>query len=159
MKVEAMRSHLWTKPYEDRRAFIGGSDALIIMGDDEGALVRLSREKRCEVEPGNVSDEPRPSAGRVHAAHAKFVAALANTPPRTIPLDVGAIHLEDRAHHLSKVFNALSIYVTVILDDTGQNISGRADFGDVGAALSDLASDVTCTIQLAADAMAAGRVA
>jgi len=28
---------------EDRRAFIGGSDARIIMGDDEGALLRLWR--------------------------------------------------------------------------------------------------------------------
>ena len=30
----------------NRRAFIGGSDARIIMGDDEAALVRLWREKR-----------------------------------------------------------------------------------------------------------------
>ena len=29
----------------DRRTFIGGSDAWIIMGDDEAALVRLWREK------------------------------------------------------------------------------------------------------------------
>ena len=36
-----------------RRAFIGGSDARIIMGDDEGALVRLWREKRGEVEPAD----------------------------------------------------------------------------------------------------------
>jgi len=30
----------------DRRSFIGGSDAQIIMGDDEAALLRLWREKR-----------------------------------------------------------------------------------------------------------------
>jgi predicted phage-related endonuclease len=35
----------------DRRFFIGGSDARIIMGDDEKALLRLWREKRAEVEP------------------------------------------------------------------------------------------------------------
>jgi predicted phage-related endonuclease len=35
----------------DRRYFIGGSDARIIMGDDETALLRLWREKRGEVEP------------------------------------------------------------------------------------------------------------
>ena len=35
----------------NRRAFIGGSDARIIMGDDETALLRLWREKRGEVEP------------------------------------------------------------------------------------------------------------
>ena len=38
-----------------RRAFIGGSDARIIMGDDEAALLRLWREKRGEVEPEDLS--------------------------------------------------------------------------------------------------------
>jgi predicted phage-related endonuclease len=39
----------------NRRAFIGGSDARIIMGDDEDALLRLWREKRGEAEPGDLS--------------------------------------------------------------------------------------------------------
>jgi predicted phage-related endonuclease len=39
----------------DRRYFIGGSDARIIMADDESALVRLWREKRGEVEPEDLS--------------------------------------------------------------------------------------------------------
>jgi predicted phage-related endonuclease len=39
----------------DRRWFIGGSDARIIMGDDEAALLRLWREKRGEVEPEDLS--------------------------------------------------------------------------------------------------------
>jgi predicted phage-related endonuclease len=39
----------------DRRAFIGGSDARIIMGDDGAALVRLWREKRGEVEPEDLT--------------------------------------------------------------------------------------------------------
>jgi predicted phage-related endonuclease len=39
----------------DRRAFVGGSDARIIMGDDEAALVRLWREKRGEIEPEDLS--------------------------------------------------------------------------------------------------------
>jgi predicted phage-related endonuclease len=38
-----------------RRYFIGGSDARIVMGDDEGALVRLWREKRGEGEPEDLS--------------------------------------------------------------------------------------------------------
>src|ERR1035441_393208 len=38
-----------------RRTFIGGSDARIIMGDDEAALLRLWREKRGEVEPEDLS--------------------------------------------------------------------------------------------------------
>ena len=39
----------------DRRTFIGGSDARIIMGNDEGVLHRLWREKRGEVEPQDLS--------------------------------------------------------------------------------------------------------
>jgi len=39
----------------DRRYFIGGSDARIIMGDDEAALLRLWREKRGEAEPADLS--------------------------------------------------------------------------------------------------------
>ena len=39
----------------NRRVFIGGSDARIIMGDDEAALVRLWREKRGEAEPPDYS--------------------------------------------------------------------------------------------------------
>jgi predicted phage-related endonuclease len=38
-----------------RRAFIGGSDARIIMGVDEVALIRLWREKRGEVGPEDLS--------------------------------------------------------------------------------------------------------
>ena len=40
----------------DRRQFIGGSDARIIMGDDEVKLLRLWREKRGEIEPQNLAD-------------------------------------------------------------------------------------------------------
>ena len=41
--------------HTDRRYFIGGSDARTIMGDDEGALLHLWREKRGEVEPEDLS--------------------------------------------------------------------------------------------------------
>ena len=40
----------------DPRHFLGGSDARIIMGDDESALLRLWREKRGEAEPEDLSD-------------------------------------------------------------------------------------------------------
>src|SRR5262249_28163406 len=40
----------------NRRSFIGGSDARVIMGSDEAALLRLWREKRGEGEPENLSD-------------------------------------------------------------------------------------------------------
>jgi hypothetical protein len=39
----------------DRRYFVGGSDAGIIMGEDEAALLRLWREKRGEAAPGDLS--------------------------------------------------------------------------------------------------------
>jgi hypothetical protein len=40
-----MKSSEWTtKPYDNRRAFIGGSHARIIMGEDEGALLRLGEK-------------------------------------------------------------------------------------------------------------------
>jgi predicted phage-related endonuclease len=39
----------------DRRSFIGGSDARIIMGADEVALIRLWQEKRGEAEPEDLS--------------------------------------------------------------------------------------------------------
>jgi predicted phage-related endonuclease len=46
-KLQANRSN--------RRSFIGGSDARIILGDDEAALLHLWREKRGEVEPADLS--------------------------------------------------------------------------------------------------------
>ncbi|MGC2121569.1 MAG: YqaJ viral recombinase family protein [Xanthobacteraceae bacterium] len=48
-----MKNAMWKS--SDRRCFVGGSDARIIMGEDEGALVRLWREKRGEVEPEDLS--------------------------------------------------------------------------------------------------------
>jgi predicted phage-related endonuclease len=59
-----MRATLWTNRYESRRAFIGGSDARIIMGNDETALIRLWREKRGEAEPEELSDNLIVQLGR-----------------------------------------------------------------------------------------------
>jgi predicted phage-related endonuclease len=39
----------------ERRCFIGGSDARVLMGNDEAALLRLWREKRGEAEPEDLS--------------------------------------------------------------------------------------------------------
>jgi predicted phage-related endonuclease len=39
----------------DRRSFLGGSDARVIMGDNEMALLRLWREKRGEIEPEDLA--------------------------------------------------------------------------------------------------------
>ena len=40
---------------EDRSHFIGGSDARVIMGGDEDALIRLWQQKRGEAEPADLS--------------------------------------------------------------------------------------------------------
>jgi putative phage-type endonuclease len=48
-----------------RRAFIGGSDARIIMGNDEAALIRLWREKRGEVGPEDLSGNLTVQLGKV----------------------------------------------------------------------------------------------
>src|SRR5476651_211468 len=50
-----MKSIQNTNSNNNRRSFIGGSDARIIMGGDEAMLVRLWREKRGEVEPEDLS--------------------------------------------------------------------------------------------------------
>ena len=39
----------------NRRSFIGGSDARVIMGTDEAALLHLWREKRGEAQPEDLS--------------------------------------------------------------------------------------------------------
>ncbi len=50
-----MKTELWKRGGQDRRYFVGGSDARIIMGKDEAALLRLWQEKRGEAEPENLS--------------------------------------------------------------------------------------------------------
>jgi predicted phage-related endonuclease len=49
----------------NRHRFIGGSDARVVMGDDEAALVRLWREKRGEIEPEDLSDNLMVQLGTV----------------------------------------------------------------------------------------------
>jgi hypothetical protein len=98
------------------------------------------------------------STNSVRAAHAEFVTALAGLPPRSLPLFADATDLEDRADHLKKVLNVVSVYLTALLGDTAQNVPGGLNLRSIDALLSDLASDVTGTIQGAADDMA-GRVA
>jgi predicted phage-related endonuclease len=48
-----------------RRSFIGGSDARVIMGDDEAGLLRLWKEKRGELEPEDLSGDLLVQLGRV----------------------------------------------------------------------------------------------
>src|SRR5262249_10712683 len=65
----AQRRSLMGQPQQDiypnRRGIIGGSDAPVIMGDDETALIRLWREKRGEIEPEDLSGNLIVQLGRV----------------------------------------------------------------------------------------------
>jgi hypothetical protein len=100
---------------------------------------------------GRITKQP---TDPVCVAHTEFVAALAGHPPRPIPLEADRIDLEDRAAHLGQVFGALSVYVTVILNDTAQNAPSNLDLPDVEAHFADLAGDVVGIIEGAAEDMA-----
>jgi YqaJ-like viral recombinase domain len=52
-----MRTDSSMRVNHHRRQFIGGSDARIIMGEDEAALHRLWKEKRGEVDPEDLSGD------------------------------------------------------------------------------------------------------
>src|SRR5215510_11916042 len=51
MLADAVKVHR----FFERRSFIGGSDARVIMGNDEAALIQLWREKRGEAQPDDLS--------------------------------------------------------------------------------------------------------
>jgi hypothetical protein len=142
----------------DRRSLIGASDARPIMSVDRPPLLQSGQAESEHLTrrtgPNHDYGSTKPSAGAVRAAHATFVAGLAGNPPQPISLDTDAIDLEDRADHLSKVFSALSVYLAVLLDDTGQNLPGGLDLRDAEGVLADLAADLTGAIQRAADSMA-----
>jgi len=99
-----------------------------------------------------------PSTKSIDAAYSEFVAALAGNRPLSIPVFAASADLADRAEYLEAVFTALSKYLTVILDDTAQNVPGGLDLLYINALLSDLASEVSGTVQQASESMA-GRVA
>jgi predicted phage-related endonuclease len=52
---QIMESNVYATARRSRKTFIGGSDARIIMGQDEAALIRLWREKRGQIEPEDLS--------------------------------------------------------------------------------------------------------
>ncbi len=102
--------------------------------------------------------ETKPSSSAIRVAHADFIAALAGQSPWPIPIHPDVTDLEDRAAHLKKVVEAVSVYLTALLDDTAQNIPGGLDRRQIDALLSDLASEIAGAVQGAAD-NAAGWVA
>ena len=70
-----------------RRFFIGGSDARIIMGTDEAALVRLWRQKRGEAAPPDYSDNLLVQLGVTTEPLNRRTMATGSGPLRSFRLD------------------------------------------------------------------------
>ncbi|MGY4607019.1 putative phage-related endonuclease [Bradyrhizobium sp. USDA 4474] len=60
-----MDTRVRKKLHADSRTFISGSDALVIMGDDQDKLIRLWREKRGEALPLDLSNDLIVQLGRI----------------------------------------------------------------------------------------------
>jgi hypothetical protein len=71
-----------------------------------------------------IAASAKPSTDPVRTAHADFVTALAGKPPWRMPLFADANDLGDRADHLKKVLDAISVHATTILDDIARNVPG-----------------------------------
>jgi predicted phage-related endonuclease len=67
-------------PWSTRRDFIGGSDARIIMGNEEAALLRLWREKRGEAKPEDLTGNLLVQLG--NATEARTGIGTSATPAR-----------------------------------------------------------------------------
>jgi hypothetical protein len=99
-------------------------------------------------------DAPKKSTCPVRAAHTELVAALAGNPPHPLYAGLGSDDLDARADHLEKVFAALHVYFSAVIDDTAQNIpSGTLDRRYLSNLFSDLTGDAVGAIHNAADEM------
>ena len=97
---------------------------------------------------------PKKSTCPVRAAHTDLVAAVAGNPPHPIYAELDSDDLDARADHLEKVFAALHVYISTIIDDTAQNIpSGTLDRRYLANLFSDLSGDAVGAIRNAADEM------
>jgi hypothetical protein len=79
-----MKPSLWTKSNENRRDFIGGSDARVITGQNEKALIRLWQEKRGEIEPEDLSANLIVQLGLMTEDIASGTHAIPGTPSSTV---------------------------------------------------------------------------
>jgi hypothetical protein len=93
----------------------------------------------------------------ISTAHRGLIAS-AEHRPRSMPIDTEPADVQGQADHLNKVLTAMSLYVTAVLDDVGQNVPGGLDLHQTSALLSDLGSEVNGILQQAVDCLA-GRAA
>jgi hypothetical protein len=121
----------------------------------QAELVSIAGRARITGAPANASTTPL-VGDPVRAAHADFLAAVASHPPRPLPIKADPIDLQDRADHLNAVLGGLAACLAVILVDTVQNVPGSLDLCDAEGILTDLASDLTGPMLVAADRLAGG---
>ena|SRR5271165_2933899 len=85
------------------------------------------------------------------SAHAELLVVVEGQPPLPILLDSD---IEDPAEHRNRVITRFPVHVTGIIDDTMRNMPSGLDLRQIEAVFSDVASDLTRTIQHVADGMA-----
>ena len=84
------------------------------------------------------------------SAHAELVAVVEGKSPLPVLHHSG---IENSAEHRNKLITWLPVHVTGIIDDTARNMPGGLDLRQIEAVFSDVASDLTRTIQHVADEM------
>ena len=80
-----MKPDVWTKLNADRRGAIGGSDARMIMGDEEAALVRLWREKR-----GDSHQRSSDTISQIAGALARVLVAELENPEKALTATIAS---------------------------------------------------------------------
>src|SRR5262245_16140849 len=94
---------------------------------------------------------PPKSTSPVRLAHTDLIAALPGNIPHPIFSEADS-YLDACADHLQKVFEALHVYLTIVLSDTPQNIpGGTLDDSCLNRLFQNLSADALCVIRHAAE--------
>src|SRR6516225_8473018 len=145
--AESMKSRISTKSYESRSSFVGGSDARIIMSNDEAALVRLWREKRGYVKPEDLSGNLIVQLGRAtEELNRSWYERNSGRQVRdvqrrvrhsAIPLD-GSDPGWDCGRHGSRVRGQVYAALVILRRGSGRKIQGPGPAQHVGDPFADL---------------------
>lgn len=95
-----------------------------------------------------------PSLELTWTTHPEFVPSVAKQAPWPIPPFADAFDPEHRDTRFKAVLDAPSAYVTVILDDTAQNVAGGLELASVDARLGGLSFVAIGARKRAADGLA-----
>ena len=92
-------------------------------------------------------------------AHAALLAKLAADPPQVIRFVADADDLEARSKHIEDVLDAVTAYITAVMNDTDASTSGglgAAKLDWLLAGLADLRGDAAGLCEIAADTIREG---